>query len=77
MVDEVEEGVVEPEEGQAVERVTVRRFRAPDALDRGGQPCDSVKVERVLDDGESVPLEPFLQHVATYAGRRRRGPSCD
>ena len=71
VVDEVEEGVVEAEEGEPVQRVAVRRLRAPDALDGGGQPRNGVRLESILHDDEAVPVEVFPPHVAIY------GLGCD
>jgi hypothetical protein len=45
VVDEVDEGIVQAEEREPVQRVAVRRLRAPDALDRGGQPLDGVRFD--------------------------------
>ena len=74
VVDEVEEDVVEPEEGEPVQRVAVRRLRAPDALDGCREPLECCRVEGVLDDDEPVLFEPVPQHVAIYGRERRAGP---
>src|SRR5207248_8628273 len=70
VVDELEEGVVEPEEREPVQRVAVRGLRAPHALDGRRQTRDRGRVERVLDGDEAVALEPFAEHVGFY-GRRQ------
>jgi hypothetical protein len=74
VVDEVEERVVDAEEGEPVERVAVRRLGASDAVDGPDQPLDGVRLECVLDDGEAVPLQSIPAHVAIYDRERNAGP---
>ena len=62
------------EEREPVQRVAVRRLRAPDALDRGGQPLDGVRFESILHDDEAVPVEIFPPHVAIYGRGCHPGP---
>ena len=77
VVDEVEERVVEAEEGEPVQHVAVRRLGPPDALDGGGQPRDGSGLERVPHDDEAVPVEVFPPHVAIYGRGRGVGPQTD
>ena len=65
VVDEVEEGVVEAEQREPVERLAVARLRKPHSLDRRVQFLDRRGVERILDDDEAVPVEPFAQHAGS------------
>ena len=74
MVDEFDEGIIEPDEPKTVQRRRTRGLLSPHAVDGTTQPTERTRRERILDDHIAVALE-LVQHICKYVWQASNGPA--